>query len=471
MAVVLEIAQLYPGPLAGRLLREWGFRVVKVEPPGGDPLRRLSPTLYQWLNEGKEVVYLDLRLAEDRGRVLDLAKAARAVLTSFRRGTAERLGISYEAVKEVNSDVFYVALVGYREGDLPGHDINFAGLAGLIADKPTIPQCVDVASGLMAAFAVAAAVASGRRGYVEIPMENVAYMLNLLNFAALRDLGALPLDGRYPFYNVYKCASGLVALGAVEEKFWRRFCDVIGREDLKERMYDPTAVDEVRREVERRGCGELISAAERLEVPLSPVRDIVEASGRLPPLGELFGGRTQAGQRIKAHSPYEIVSRSDKELVEALNRQLNYELRNAYLYLSMAAYFDGLSLGGFAHFFKVQANEELKHALRFYNHLVERGWKVELYDIPKPKSGWGSVLEAVEDFYNAEVENTKRIWELVDLAKAKGDKATESFLKWFVDEQVEEEKLAAELLAKVKLAKDSPAALLTLDNLLAQRKE
>ncbi|MGK0550338.1 MAG: CoA transferase, partial [Pyrobaculum sp.] len=78
MAVVLEIAQLYPGPLAGRLLREWGFRVVKVEPPGGDPLRRLSPTLYQWLNEGKEVVYLDLRLAEDRGRVLDLAKAARA---------------------------------------------------------------------------------------------------------------------------------------------------------------------------------------------------------------------------------------------------------------------------------------------------------------------------------------------------------------------------------------------------------
>lgn len=299
MAVVLEFAQLYPGPLAGKLLKEWGFRVVKVEPPSGDPLRRVSPTLYQWLNEGKEVAYLNLRLAEDRSRVLDLAREARAVLTSFRRGTAERLGVSYEAVSKANPGVFYVALVGFRESDLPGHDINFAGLAGLIADKPTIPQCVDVASGLMAAFAVAAAVATGRRGYVEIPMENVAYMLNLLNFAALRDLGALPLDGRFPFYNVYRCAGGLVALGAVEEKFWKKFCEIIGREDLKGRMYDPTAVEEVRRKAERRGCGELISAAERLEVPLSPVRDVVEASGRLPPLGELFGGRKQGAARGK----------------------------------------------------------------------------------------------------------------------------------------------------------------------------
>lgn len=299
MTVVLEIAQLYPGPLAGRLLKEWGFRVVKVEPPGGDPLKRLSPTFYQWLNEGKEVVYIDLRLAEGQSRVLHLAREARAVVTSFRRGTAERLGVSYEAVGKVNPDVFYVALVGYREGDFPGHDINFAGLAGLIADKPTIPQCVDVASGLMAALAIAAAVATGRHGYVEIPMENVAYMLNLLNFAALKDLGALPLDGRFPFYNVYRCAGGLVALGAVEDKFWKRFCELIGREDLKERMYDPTAVEEVRREMERRDCGELISAAEKLEVPLTTVRDVVEASGRLPPLGELFGGRKHGTERGK----------------------------------------------------------------------------------------------------------------------------------------------------------------------------
>jgi ferritin len=80
------------------------------------------------------------------------------------------------------------------------------------------------------------------------------------------------------------------------------------------------------------------------------------------------------------------------------------------------------------------------------------------------------VLEAIEDFYNDEVANTQRIWRLVDLARAKDDKAAESFLRWFIDEQVEEEKNASELLAKVRMVKDSPVALLALDGVLSQRK-
>ncbi|MEL9939585.1 MAG: ferritin [Ignisphaera sp.] len=158
------------------------------------------------------------------------------------------------------------------------------------------------------------------------------------------------------------------------------------------------------------------------------------------------------------------------EVLEALNRQLNQELQNAYLYLSIASYFDELSLSGFAHYFKVQAREELEHAMKIYSYIIDRGGRVELFEVPKPKSGWGSILEAIEEFYRAETENTKKIWNLVELARSKGDKATESFLKWFIDEQVEEEKNAADLLAKVKLVKDSPAALLALDNMLAQRK-
>lgn len=152
------------------------------------------------------------------------------------------------------------------------------------------------------------------------------------------------------------------------------------------------------------------------------------------------------------------------------NRQLNQELRNAYLYLAMTAYFDSLSLTGFAHYFKVQAKEELEHVMRFYEFMVDRGWEIELQDVPKPKAKWGSVLEAAEDFLAAETENTKRIWKMVDLAREAGDKAAESFLQWFVNEQVEEEKNASELLAKVKLAKDHPAALLALDRMLAERK-
>ena len=160
----------------------------------------------------------------------------------------------------------------------------------------------------------------------------------------------------------------------------------------------------------------------------------------------------------------------DKEILDALNKQLNQELQNSYLYLAMASYFDSLNLGGFAHYFKVQAEEELKHAMKIYSYIVDRGGRIELFDIPKPSSHWNSIEGAIEAFYNAEVTNSQRIWGLAELAEKKGDRATESFLKWFIDEQVEEEKNASDLLAKVKLAKDSPPALLALDSMLAQRK-
>lgn len=289
---MIELAQLYPGPLAGRLLADWGFKVVKVEPPGGDPMRSYVPSLYELLNSGKEVVVLDLRTEEGREELLELARGARAALTSFRRGAAERLGASYERLKSVNERLIYVAITGYVDSDAPGHDINFAATAGLLADGPLIPQCVDVASGIMAAFIIAASTAAGRSGYFEVPMESVAYMLNLLNFMQLRDRGDAYLTGRYPFYNVYDCAGGRVALGAVEEKFWRRFCELIGRSDLAERALDPSAVGEVERVVSRVPCSDLLGRAAQLDVPLSPVLDLREASARFESrLRPLFNGR------------------------------------------------------------------------------------------------------------------------------------------------------------------------------------
>ena len=159
----------------------------------------------------------------------------------------------------------------------------------------------------------------------------------------------------------------------------------------------------------------------------------------------------------------------DKEIESDLNKQLNQKLQNAYLYLSMAAYFSSINLSGFAHYFLVQA-KEAEHAMRIFNYINDRGGRVELYEVPKPRSEWESVEKAIEDFYSSEVANTARIWELVELSRRVGDKATESFLKWFVDEQVEEEKSAQELLARVKLVKDAPAALLMLDRILAERK-
>lgn len=160
----------------------------------------------------------------------------------------------------------------------------------------------------------------------------------------------------------------------------------------------------------------------------------------------------------------------DDGLARALNRQLNQELRNAYLYMSMAAYFEELSLSGFAHYFMVQAREELEHAMRIFRHLADRGVRIELLDIPAPVSKWESPLKVIEAFLAAERENTSRIWELYELAKKTGDKATEVFLHWFINEQVEEEKNAMDLLAKVKAIGDNYAQLLVLDRFLTERK-
>ncbi|MEM4717430.1 MAG: ferritin [Desulfurococcaceae archaeon] len=160
----------------------------------------------------------------------------------------------------------------------------------------------------------------------------------------------------------------------------------------------------------------------------------------------------------------------NNELLNALNKQLNQELVNAYLYFSMAAFFDSQSLSGFSHYFKIQAKEELGHALKIYSYIIDRGGRVELFDVYIPKRTWNNVLEAIKDFYEAERENTKRIWNLLDLAKAHGDKATEVFLNWFVNEQVEEEKQAMDLLSKVELIKDNVIGLITLDRILAERK-
>ena len=159
-----------------------------------------------------------------------------------------------------------------------------------------------------------------------------------------------------------------------------------------------------------------------------------------------------------------------EEVLKALNKQLNQELRNAYLYLAMAAYFDEKGLDGFAHFFKVQSKEELGHAMKIYEYIIARNGRIELYDIPSPKTDWKNIAEVIEHFCEAEVENTKRIWELVDLAEKHGDKATVSFLKWFVDEQVEEEQLASDLKSKIELVANSPPAILALNRELKQRK-
>ena len=158
-----------------------------------------------------------------------------------------------------------------------------------------------------------------------------------------------------------------------------------------------------------------------------------------------------------------------EKMEKALNEQIKLEMDSAYLYLSMAAYFDSLGLKGFAHWMKKQFEEELEHAMKLYNYVYDRRGRVILGPISQPKHEWGSPLEAFEEAYNHERFISESIYKLVDLAREEKDKATENMLQWFVAEQVEEEASTYEVVEKLKMIKDSSQGLLMLDRELAKR--
>jgi ferritin len=158
-----------------------------------------------------------------------------------------------------------------------------------------------------------------------------------------------------------------------------------------------------------------------------------------------------------------------KKMEEALNKQVNAELYSSYLYLSMAAYFESINLKGFSNWMTVQAQEELVHAMKFYRYLIERGGRVSLTTIEGPETEWKSALDAFEHVSRHEQKVTDLINKLVDLALKESDHATNSFLQWFVDEQVEEESSAGAVVQKLRLAGESPGGLFMLDNEFGQR--
>jgi ferritin len=160
-----------------------------------------------------------------------------------------------------------------------------------------------------------------------------------------------------------------------------------------------------------------------------------------------------------------------EKMVKALNEQVNAELYSAYIYSAMQAYFLSKNLEGFANWMCVQTKEENSHAEKFYKYINERNGRIELEAIAKPQKDWSSVLDAFEAAYEHEQYITGRINSLVELARSEKDYATESFLKWFIDEQVEEEANALKIVETLKMIKDSAGSLLMLDHQMAKRKK
>jgi ferritin len=159
----------------------------------------------------------------------------------------------------------------------------------------------------------------------------------------------------------------------------------------------------------------------------------------------------------------------DERMEEALNFQFNRELYSGYLYLAMAAYFEDQDLPGFANWMRIQAQEELSHAMKFYDYIVRRGARAVMADIEAPQNEWESATAVFEQVYEHEQMVTGLIHKLVDLALELSDHATNNFLQWFVAEQVEEEESASGVLQKVKLAGESKSGLYMLDQELGQR--
>jgi len=158
-----------------------------------------------------------------------------------------------------------------------------------------------------------------------------------------------------------------------------------------------------------------------------------------------------------------------KKLQDALNEQIQAEMASAYLYLSMAAYCEGKNLKGFGHWLRAQYNEEVGHAMKMFDFIIERGGQVVLKAIEAPSTEFGSPADVFSKVLSHEQHVTARINSLYELALAEKDYASQIFLQWFITEQVEEEGSAGEIIERIKLAGDKGSALVWIDKELGKR--
>ena len=156
-------------------------------------------------------------------------------------------------------------------------------------------------------------------------------------------------------------------------------------------------------------------------------------------------------------------------MTAAINDQIKAEYDSAYIYLAMSAYFKNAGLDGMAHWMQKQYHEEVEHAEKFIDYLYERGARVIIPDVAKPRDSYDDALEAFKTAYAHEQYVTSRIYKLVDLAVSEKDYATQSMLKWYVDEQMEEEDNTSSIVSKLEFLGSDKHGIYTVDRELAAR--
>jgi len=261
---VLDLSRLLPGGYCTQLLQAQGAHVTKIEPPGGDPIRAMpgGDAYFEALHRGKQLLTLDLRTEEGRNLLRQRVADADVIVEGFRPGVMERMELGYAALAAINPALVYCAITGYgSSGPLArraGHDLNYLARSGALSLMPfregvaTIPglQVADMAGGLEAAFSIAAALVARARtvrgSRVEVSMTDLMRSWTALPRAARRaGLPGLPLTGELPCYHVYAVADGFLTVAALESDFWAAFCQAIDRDDLKDRQFDPAAIEAV----------------------------------------------------------------------------------------------------------------------------------------------------------------------------------------------------------------------------------
>jgi crotonobetainyl-CoA:carnitine CoA-transferase CaiB-like acyl-CoA transferase len=324
--LVADLSRVLAGPLCAMVLADLGADVVKVErPDGGDDTRGWGPTYFLGLNRGKRSVALDLKDSTDRALAFELCARADVVLESFRPGTADRLGLGFDAVRAVNARVVYASVSAFGAGeaarDLPGYDLLLQAMSGLmsVTGEPGGPPLkvgtalIDMVCGLFTATAVCAALreGAGRRVEVSLMDSALAALLNQASSYLNGPADAPPptrLGNRHPSiapYETVRAADGDLALAVGNDAQFARLCEVLGAPRLAERW--PTnddrvaARDALAAELAPRfaaapiavWCDQLRAAG----VPAGPVHDVAQAFAAAEALGldpvlELDGVRT-----------------------------------------------------------------------------------------------------------------------------------------------------------------------------------
>lgn len=258
---VLDLSRLLPGPYCSMMLADYGADVTKIEEPKiGDYARLGYPRIkgisarHLMLNRNKKSITINLKSEKGKEIFKKMAIEADVILESFRPGVMERLGLSYDEISKINPEIVYCSLTGYGQTgpyrDLPGHDINYLGYSGILGligerdGKPVVPgvQIADIGGGAFMALsgicmALLSRTQTGKGQYIDVSMMDGAISWQYVSaseYLATKNIpkkGNTRLTGKYACYDVYPTKDNkYLSVGALEDKFWRRFCELIGKE-------------------------------------------------------------------------------------------------------------------------------------------------------------------------------------------------------------------------------------------------